>query len=70
MTDWQPIEDAPKDGTWVLVYADGVQVVAKYVWDDNWHWATHLDNSNGLKVHQTCKPTHWMPLPAAPEPPK
>jgi len=78
MTNWQPMDTAPKDGTWVLVYDDGVQVVAKYMWQNNWlwathldvsdwHWATHLDASEGHKVYQTCVPSRWMPLPNPPE---
>lgn len=69
MSDWQPIATAPKDdGTSVLiVYAvqDGVRVtVAKYVRYDGYH---------GPQEGWYCDvgfvpPTHWMPLPAPPEP--
>ncbi|UOF77855.1 hypothetical protein [Bacteriophage sp.] len=62
---WQPIETAPKDGTWVLCfrYLDDKPDVASAFWKPDrgafggafWTYAA-LDNA----------PTHWMPLPAAP----
>ena len=62
MTEWQPIETAPKDGTFILVAVTGE--VATHImlvwWFDGWC----LDMTNTPIVG---KPTHWMPLP---EPPK
>lgn len=68
-TDWQSIESAPKDGTWVLVcggtwpvtmawYALNSRINRAY-WkmDDEWDDYDLADD----------QPTHWMPLP---EPPK
>lgn len=57
---WQPIESAPKDGTRILLFGDGHQVVAYFnvgygTWDDG----DHHDDIQGL--------TRWQPLPAAPE---
>jgi uncharacterized protein DUF551 len=67
---WQPIEMAPKDGTKVLVYcppgiAGGVRV-------DAW-LACLADGSGELSDAWYCssfsnQPTHWMPLPAPPQP--
>ena len=58
---WQPIETAPTDGGEVLVYVGksyvGGCVVA--VKDTNGDW---LDWDGDL-----WEPTHWMPLPAAPD---
>ncbi|MGI9292383.1 MAG: DUF551 domain-containing protein [Pseudomonadales bacterium] len=64
MTDWQPIETAPKDGTWVLLggceFGYIIQTARWYDWGvQGWEWG---DYSN-----RGFKPTHWMPLP---EPPK
>jgi len=58
---WQPIETAPKDGTSVLVYDEGIIVIS--------HWIGESDDmlgwwDNGI---MDPSPTHWMPLP---EPPK
>lgn len=72
MSEWQPIETAPKDGTRILAYG-------KHGFDvDERKWATVIwqEYSKGF----VCDPneateydpevsiiTHWMPLP---EPPK
>lgn len=61
--EWQPIETAPKDGTWVLCWNkwDGIIVLrhtsrsraGRYSWrGDTGFWYV---------------PTHWMPLPEPPE---
>jgi hypothetical protein len=71
MSEWQAIETAPKDGTWVLV------VIAGYVpsvahWDaDHADWLTGLPEDVSDEMWQEFiepeyKPTHWMPLPEAP----
>lgn len=72
MSEWMPIETAPKDGTEILGFEPGwkVGIIAGICWDkDRWHggpgwtWARlkNADESNN------CDPTHWMALP---EPPK
>jgi hypothetical protein len=59
MADWQPIETAPKDGTDILVYDNGVMFVTSWVDVDGWQgwWETG-------RVEPP--PTHWMPLPDPP----
>ena len=60
--DWQPIETAPKDGTFILVAVSGdfaLHIMLVW-WIDGWCW----DMTNTPIVGE---PTHWMPLP---EPPK
>jgi Protein of unknown function (DUF551) len=68
MTEWQPIETAPKDGTRILAYGrcgfddiSGIATVAwiyeKWVCDPN--EATEYD-------YEECQVTHWMPLPEFP----
>ena len=76
--NWQPIETAPKDGTWVLVYGDGTKderengkiAVAQYT---NWrNGVTHKEGwwqfawYDGGYYGQFNNPTHWAPLPEAP----
>jgi hypothetical protein len=63
---WQPIETAPKDGTWFLATADG------FVDFCAWHKTPHVP-LYGFHFHscdpedaEECHPTHWMPLPAPP----
>lgn len=67
MTEWQPIETAPKDGTaiWVATIYNGhgtgfMEPVRTY----RHHYGewTNIYTYNSIDW----KPTHWMPLPAAP----
>jgi hypothetical protein len=68
--EWQPIETAPKDGMPVLGYADGD--MATVVWrmsatygERAGTWA--LVTSGSFAEDDRWWPTHWMPLPEAPE---
>jgi hypothetical protein len=65
MSEWQPIETAPKDGSAVLAFwpkayqgKGGMYVV---LWFDGQFVPTTM-GYRGIKF------THWMPLPAPPEP--
>jgi hypothetical protein len=73
MTEWQPIETAPKDGRRILVFEPEFQtggVVMEASWWDAWNddeshtgWMpANLDERDGFYLF----PTHWMPLPASP----
>jgi len=76
MTDWQPIETAPKDGTDIIVmYIDiDTQCVRTAFWldyeydpsQDGW-WTYDCSEVGGALMTRIYAPTHWMPLP---EPPK
>lgn len=74
MTDWQPIETAPKDGTVVLVVGDRGHSCAQWRregWDTGSGWHATVegqecldgDDRYGLK---RLSPTHWMPIPSPP----
>ena len=70
MSEWQPIETAPKDGTKVLLVSNRGQVYIGQYDDDRWvrkpepYWCI----AGMPKTHARAqRPTHWMPLP---EPPK
>jgi hypothetical protein len=66
---WQPIETAPKDGTVVLLYwpTMGIYVypLAGFHMGDEYGWELSANREYGEVM-----PTHWMPMPAPPEPPK
>jgi hypothetical protein len=68
---WQPIETAPKDGTWIFVYRpspylqDAINVAMWAEWRPGfWYW----QDSDEQNRPEDDNPTHWMPLPAAPHP--
>jgi hypothetical protein len=59
VSEWQPIETAPKDGRTVLVWVGWVQTAK---WDgDGW-----ADNYEGEELPE---PTDWMPTPDPPKAP-
>jgi hypothetical protein len=67
MSEWQPIETAPKDGTAVLLFdrtnkdsPDGSGIDFGFYYNDAVRWLWACDGCEA-------KPSHWMPLP---EPPK
>jgi len=52
LTQWQPIETAPKDGKEILVWCPVVGYAVVRAW-----------NGSGERLSE---PTHWMPLPGPP----
>lgn len=64
---WQPIETAPKDGTYFLAFnaaleADSWADEERHMivqWTGRGYWRIALDG-------QSAHPTHWMPLPPPP----
>lgn len=71
MTEWQPIETAPKDGTWVMLHVVGnqpdlqsyVPEIAFWIDDDQGWSCSHELQAFGKR------PTHWIPLPTPPNQP-
>lgn len=76
MSEWQPIETAPKDGTEVIGYvAESRHVRQPCVKPIFWsagHAPEGCDPGSSPQwcasgvVHYSVEPTHWMPLPEAP----
>lgn len=67
MSEWQPIETAPKDGTEVLVaarYGDSVAYSVAHFDGEEWRdmgdigWAGMYEDDN--------QPTHWMKIEVLP----
>jgi hypothetical protein len=56
MSEWHPIESAPKDGREILLHVG--QCVCGRWESDQWWFDTDWPGMT--------KPTHWMPLPADP----
>jgi len=68
VSEWKPIETAPKDGTWFLglypLTQEYQERIAVTNWDD-----TACDGPRFSDVGDWffSHPTHWMPLPLPPE---
>jgi len=65
---WQPIETSPKNGTVILGYgvSGRVGMASKVPRDDCEMW-TFCGTTADVMYQPSVKPTHWMPLPVAPE---
>jgi hypothetical protein len=67
MSDWQPIETAPTDGAFVMLYWPTMSItrypVVGFNHGDEYGWELADDRDYGEVI-----PTHWMPLPSPPVP--
>lgn len=68
MSDWQPIDTAPKDGTDVLLFNGHPRVGS---WFDSWEydsWHPEAKETGGWIMYggRVIHPTHWQPLPEPP----
>lgn len=67
MSEWQPIETAPKDD-WVIVYLPWVNEVrqARYNYSHRGSigWKICFGSQHPTTIYST--PSHWMPLPRPP----
>lgn len=70
MSEWQPIETAPKDGSDILVW-DDFEISITF-----WGKTAHVPIYGWIQVDfgdlydlepMEPQPTHWMPLPEPPE---
>ena len=65
MTDWMPIETAPKDGTNIIVlieYGKNIYEPQMMQWYNNdWKMFCGHGNTSSLGV-----PTYWIPIPKTP----
>lgn len=57
MTDWQPIETAPRDGTEIVVWCDGVQDLPPLASLCAWH------PDAGFCVDELREPKYWIAPP-------
>jgi hypothetical protein len=59
MSEWKPIESAPKDGTWVLLGYEGSDTIMIASWNGrSWDDGDFHSTIDGA--------THWMPRPNPP----
>ncbi len=79
MSAWQPIETAPKDGTWFLICRNGDPSTLEVGCFNQLMWDTYVEIEDGLYRKELSEPidnwrgfdnfpraTHWMPIPALP----
>lgn len=74
-TTWQPIETAPKDKK-IMAFCPKFGVVGPVRWEEQkYHsrprpyWSHWGEGTLGKTWVRDDQPTHWMPLPTAPEAP-
>jgi hypothetical protein len=56
---WQTMDTAPKDGTPIIVWDDGIVPWVRWN-EDVGDWMSDF-------IRWIVRPTHWMPFPKAPE---
>lgn len=72
MTEWQPIETAPKDGTKILIYVLGEPIVCWWAkpgqYGDDVTGGWFADHYHDMYCYdpEFYTPTHWQPLPPPP----
>ena len=71
---WQPIESAPRDGTYILLLMVDGNVEKGYFQKSKYnafHGFFIVNNGDytdgGYGSDYKCEPTHWMPLPTPPQ---
>lgn len=66
---WRPIDSAPKDGSWVLSAGGGAEFGMPVKWNIRvgaWECDACMLEDWDNQAEGYSRPTHWMPLPAAP----
>jgi len=67
MSNWQPIETAPRDGTpflGAIRWGDHDWEILRMCWQD--HTSNFVDATYAPFSDDQEQPTHWMPLPEPP----
>lgn len=70
MSEWQPIETAPKDGTAVLIFAPATSELDAVIQVAHFTRNGYPSVNRWVEFHgegyETYEPTHWMALPSPP----
>lgn len=66
---WQPIETAPKDGTWLLLARKQVMSGQLIVVSGSWNSGGAMHMPHWMSAVLGFQPTHWMPMPPLLAPP-
>ncbi len=64
---WKPIESAPRDGTWILVFGNQfVGRMAVVCWDEDYNWWCVDDGKDYEISIRGQEPTYWDNMPELP----
>lgn len=69
MSEWQPIEMAPKDGATIAIFCYNGERWNEVFWHRGFErWAMRWAGPGGMRgvIIPDGQPTHWMPLPPPP----
>lgn len=67
MSEWQPIEIAPKDGTPILAACIECRIARIIEWDRSCLWLSEPGWVDVWNNDSDIEPIVWMPLPNVPE---
>jgi len=67
MSEWQPIETAPKNGTPIICFTPDENFSEKTGFDLIWWEPSEGAWFYGAADFFSASPTHWMPLPRSPQ---
>lgn len=69
MSEWKPIETAPKDGKEVFLWGMCAMsdIDLRYAFDANVGWCDENGVWQTRVPGEICHPTHWMPIPKPPQ---
>jgi hypothetical protein len=83
MSEWQPIETAPRDGTEIIgiyfrewegmsttVYGPWTVAFRGKTWRSSWDGSEVISSESDFGTEYKepdCDPTHWMPMPGPPK---
>jgi hypothetical protein len=76
VSEWQPIETAPKDGTYIWLARPGTMRIGWWASGEKYEchgsigggWRDHaLSDTLGGARDLTYAPTHWQPVPEPPQ---
>lgn len=64
--EWIPATQLPPSSGWYLVWIDGRVMFGCWHPEDD-SFEAHWSDYEGAAVYPMGEPTHWMPLPTAPQ---
>ena len=65
--NWQPIETAPKDGSWFIAYGLDCDGRGGYWYSTGLARYDVKKHGGGFETIKVAYPSHWTPLPEYPE---